>query len=583
MPERTTRDELERALQKENAMARPKSTVVIGRRQLLKGAVATGGLVAAGMLRPSIGRAAQASQSPATLQPVKGGQLTVGTSQELESFNPLMPFIEAQRGVQTCMFDALWRIDPQGNYIPNLAAEIPTQSNGGISKDGLLFTVKLRKNVKWHDGQAFTAKDVVTHWQTILNPKVKVFSTSGYDQIESMSAADDFTVKFKMKAAYAPIMVALSDMYITPEHILSKSADINKDEFNTKRPIGTGAFKFVEWVPGDHLTLEANRSYHGPGPYLDRVNFRFTPDLNVLYTQLKTGEIDILGLDGIPADLFSEAKALPNVKAYAIQGFSWEALCPNMLLPLFQDKRVRQAIYAGIDKKPIIDKVWLGLMVEAETYIAPHNWAYNPKVKGHHKYSPEKASQLLEEAGWKIGSDGIRVKEGKRLSFENACTAGNKQREQMQQILQQQLRQIGVEFVINNKPAAVLFGDFFRLSKFETIFNGMPVAAGDPDLTLRLHSKYIPAKGGMGRNSVAYENPKVDQLLEAGMREVNRDARKKIYGELQEILVDELPYLPIFHYTTLRGTRDHVQGFRPNPYVFDVACWNANEWWVQKS
>jgi peptide/nickel transport system substrate-binding protein len=560
----------------------------ISRRQLLRGAALAGGMASLGLLRPRYAVAAQAAPASrpaaaaAAVQPQKGGQILIGTSQELESFNPLMPFFEAQRGVQMCIFDSLWRMDPKGQFVPNLAAELPTQANGGISKDGTLFTVKLRKNAKWHDGQPFTAKDVVAHWQTILNPKVRVHTTSGFDQIESMWAADDFTVKFKMKVPYAPIMVTLSDMYITPEHILSKSPDINKDEFNTKRPIGTGPFKFVEWVPGDHVTLEANRAYHGTGPYLDRISFKFTPDLNVLYTQLQTGDVDIFAQQGIPVDLFIEAKKVPNLNLFATPSFTWEAICPNMLLPLFQDKRVRQALYYGMDKKPLIDKVYLGVMLEAETYIPPMSWAYNPKIKGHHKYDPEKAKQLLEQAGWKVGPDGIRVKDGKRLAFENACTTGNRQREQTQQILQQQWRPLGVELTINNKPAAVVFGEFYRMSKFETIFNGMPVAGGDPEISFRLHSKYIPAKGGMGRNSVAYENPKVDQLLDAGLQEMNLEKRKKIYWELQEVLADELPYIPIFHYVMCRGTQAHVQGFRPNAFMYDD-MWNANEWWVKKS
>ncbi len=551
---------------------------LLSRRQLLKGAAA-GSMAAVGLLRGRGARAGQAA-TPA-LQPQKGGQIIIGISQEPQNFNPIMPTIESQRGVHMAIYDDLWRIDPKGNYTPNLATEIPTQANGGISKDGTLFTVKLRKDAKWHDGQPFTAKDVVFTWQTIMNPKVTVFSTVGFDQIDSMWAVDDSTVKFKLKQAYAPILVALSDMFIVPEHILAKSADINKDEFNTKRPIGTGAFKFVEWVAGDHITLEANKAYHGPGPYIDRLIYKYIPDLTALFTQLKTSEIDITGIQGIPVDLYPEAKTLPSINLFVTPGTTYDCIAPNFLLPLFQDKRVRQALYYGMDKKPIVEKIFLGLVPEAETYVPPQSWAYNPKIKGYHKYDPEKAKQLLESAGWKVGPDGIRVKDGKRLSFENAATAGNKQREQIQQLLQQQWRQIGVEMKINNKPAAVLFGDFYRLSKFETIINGIGMGA-DPEHSFRLHSKYIPAKGGMGRNSIAYENREVDRLLEAGVREMDREKRKKIYYRLQEVLADDLPYLSIYHYVIIRATRANIHGFQPNPNMQDYT-WNPNEWWIKRS
>jgi peptide/nickel transport system substrate-binding protein len=553
----------------------------LSRRDLLKAAAATGGLAAAGLLSPHSSRAAQPTTPAPAVQPQRGGQIIIGVSQETQNFNPLMPVTEPMRGVQMCIYDSLWRIDPDGNFIPNLAAEIPTQSNGGISRDGTAFTIKLRKDAKWHDGQPFTAKDVVGNWQTLMNPKVTAYSTVGLDQIESMTAADDFTVRFKLKQPYAPMLVILSDMFITPQHIVSKSPDINKDEFNTKRPVGTGPFKFVRWAPGDHIALEANKAYHGPGPYLDRLLVKYIPDMNVLFTQLKTGEIDMTGYQGIPVDLFPEAKTLPNIKVFATTTNLYEAVAQNFFLPIFQDKRVRQALYYGMDKKPIIEKIFLGLMIESETYIPPQSWAFNPKVKGAHKYDPEKAKQLLEQAGWKVGSDGIRVKDGKRLSFENACTAGNKQREQVQQLLQQQWRQIGVELTISNKPAAVLFGEFYRMSKFETILIGM-LYASDPEHSFRQHSRYIPAKGGTGRNSNAYENPKVDQLLEAGVREMDREKRKPIYYELQEILVDDLPFLPIYHYVMPRGIKSNIQGYRPNTLMQDDS-WNANEWWLQKA
>jgi len=309
--------------------------------------------------RPSAGTWERDSNRPA-LQPQKGGQIIIGISQEPQNFNPIMPTIESQRGLHMAIYDDLWRVGPKGEYIPNLATEIPTQANGGVSKDGTLFTVKLRKDVKWHDGQPFSAKDVVFTWKTIMNPKVSVFSTVGFNQIADMWAADDLTVKFKLPQPYAPILVILSDMFVVPEHILGKSPDINKDEFNNKRPVGTGAFKFVSWAAGDHIALEANKAYHGPGPYVDRLIFKYISDLTVLFTQFKTGEIDITGIQGIPVDLYPEAKTLPNITLHVNPGTTYDCIAPNFLLPMFQDKRIRQALHYGMDKKPMIEKIFLG-------------------------------------------------------------------------------------------------------------------------------------------------------------------------------------------------------------------------------
>ena len=155
-----------------------------------------------------------------------------------------------------------------------------------------------------------------------------------------------------------------------------------------------------------------------------------------------------------------------------------------------------------------------------------------------------------------------------------------KQREQVQQLLQQQWRQVGVEVKINNKPAAVLFGDFYRMSKFETILIGMAMGS-DPEHSFRIHSKYIPVKGGMGRNSVAYESADMDRALDAGVRDIDREKRKTAYYRAQEIFADELPYLPIFHYVNIRGTRKGVEGFKPNSNMQEFS-WNTNEWWIRK-
>ncbi len=551
------------------------------RRQLLQhAALVAGGVTAAGLTADRDSAVERAEGAPAAPPPQRGGQVIVGFSQEPQNFNPIMPWIEVQRGVHMDLYDALWRLDPKGKTVPNLAAETPTVANGGISGGGLAFTIKLRRDAKWHDGQPVLAKDVVFTWQTLMNPKVTAYSTVGYDQIAAMEAPDDYTVKFSLKEPYAPIMAVLSDMYIVPEHILAKSADINKDEFNTKKPIGSGAFKFAEWVAGDHITVEANRAYHGPGPYLDRLVYKYIPDLTVMFTQFKTGEIDVTGIQGIPVDLYPEAKKLSNARVLVSSGTTYESVALNFLNPLFQDRRVRQALYFGMDKKPILEKIFLNLVQEAETYVPPESWAYNPRVRGAHKYDPERAKELLERAGWKAGGDGIRVKGGLRLSFDNSTTSGNKVREQIQQVLQQQWRQIGVEMKINNMPASVLFGDFYRLSKFQTVLIGIAMGP-DPDHTFRLHSKYIPVKGGKGRNAIAYENPQVDRLLDAGVREIDQQKRKQIYQKLQDVLVVDLPHLPIYHYIGITGLKPSLQGYVPNLNVVE-SSWNSNEWWLKR-
>lgn len=554
------------------------------RRQVFtRAARAAGGLASAGLVEMWFGDRVQAQSPPSPgtpTRPQRGGQIIVGISQEPQNFNPLMPWIEVQRGIHMSLFDALWRIDPKGRYILNLATDLPTLANGGISAGGTAFTIRLRDNARWHDGRPLTARDVLFTWQTLMNPKVTAYSTVGYDQIASMEAPDDATVRFTLKEPYAPILAVLADMYIVPEHVLATSADINKDEFNIQRPVGSGAFKFVERAAGDHIVLEANRAYHGPGPYVDRLIYKYVPDLTVLFTQFKTGEIDITGLQGIPIDLYPEAKTLPNVSLFSPPGTAYESVAFNFLNPLFQDRRVRQALYYGMDKKPIVEKIFLGLVPEAETYVPPQSWAYDPRVKGAHKYDPDQARALLDRAGWKVGPDGIRVKGGQRLAFENSTTAGNKLREQIQQLLQQQWRQIGVEMTINNMPAAVLFGDFYRLSKFQTVLIGISMGP-DPDHSFRLHSRYIPVRGGKGRNAIAYENPEVDRLLDAGVREVDQEKRKQIYYKLQDVLVVDLPHLPIYHYVTVFGTKSNIQGFQPDANMIDVS-WNTNEWWIRR-
>lgn len=512
----------------------------------------------------------------ATQAAAAAGQLVIGVTQEAVNFNPLL-YVNTgvETSVEYIVFDALWKFDPAGKLIANLAAEIPTAENGGISADGLTWTIKLKPGVKWHDGKPFTAADVVFTLDVIRDPKVVVRSRNGHEHAESYEVVDDHTVRVKLKESYAPYVVSWQKTSIIPKHILS-GIDINTAPFNTA-PIGTGPFKFKSRVAGSHIEFEPNADYHGGAPKLTTLVQKYVPDQQTLYAQFQTGEVDIYELQGIPPLLYAKAKQLPNCKVEPSASPFVEFIYFNCGKPQFQDKRVRKAIYMAIDKKGWIDAVYYGVPIPTLSYLPPNHWAYNGKLVDP-GFDPAKAAALLDEAGWKAGDDGVRAKDGVRLSFTMSTTAGNKAREQAQQLVQQNLKKVGVEMTIKNMPASVVWGDYTVKSEFDTLMVGWDTLLyPDPDYGDRIVSTAIPAKGGSGSNYVQYQNPEIDELSAKGAKTVGQEERKAIYDRIQEILLDEMPFAPIFAYQTIVGVRDRVGGFVLNPYT-PINTWNPAEW-----
>jgi peptide/nickel transport system substrate-binding protein len=509
-------------------------------------------------------------------EPPQGGQVIVGLSQEPTIFNPLKSTLEVDRGVQFAIFDSLWRIDPDAVLHPNLATEIPSVENGGISDDGLTYTFRLRDDAAWHDGEPFTAADVVFSHQTIMNPDFVPGTRIGHDQVAEISAPDDHTVTMTLAAPYAPFLLTWADTYIVPEHVLAEVEDLNTAEFNSTAPVGTGPFAFQERVAGDHITLQANPNYHGPGPYLDTVIFKYVPDLNVLYTQFQTGEVDATGIQGITAENFAEAQTLEGKVIHSEPTGFVEFIYMNHGNPVFQDLAVRQALYAAMDKQNIIDTIYYGVHGPIETYLPTQSWAYNPDLEPH-VFDIAAANAILDEAGWAPGDDGIRQKDDVRLSFTNSTTAGNAVREQAQQYLQQTWAEIGVDMQIENMPAAVIWGDYFNQSQYDSVMVGW-TNPPDPDGTSRFHSAYIPAQGGGGQNTMQYKNEELDALWEAGVAELDQEARAEIYRQAQQIMRDDLAYLPIFQYVFIEGTAEGLENYRQNAFVVSNQ-WNIYEWY----
>ena len=498
-------------------------------------------------------------------------------TQEPVNFNPLLYVNSGTEEVpEACMFDALWDINHKGEFIPNLAAKVPTLENGGISADGLTWKIELKKGVKWQDGAPFTAKDVEFTFQTIVNPKVAIRSRSGFDLIKDFSISDDHNVVVTLAKPFVPFAWAWQKMHIVPAHILSKVPDINTAAFNTN-PIGTGPYKLVKRVAGSHMIYKANPDYHRGAPAIETVVHKFVPDQTVAYTQFKTGEIEVFGLHGVPPERMEEAKGLVGRDVLETPQPWVEFIYFNCGKPMFADPKVRRALYIGCDKVKWINDVQYGIPPRTLSYLHPSHWAYNADLKDP-GYDPRKAAEMLDGAGWKMGSDGIREKDGVKLKFSMSTTAGSKAREQAEALIQANWKEIGVAMEIKNMPASVVWGEYTTKSQFDTLMVGWePTVGMDPDYTARCHSKQIPVKYNTGSNYVQYENPELDKLLEEGVLISDMDKRKEVYGKIQKILHDDVPFAPIFAYVFLYGKASNLKGYHINPYVTDIT-WNIQDW-----
>lgn len=501
----------------------------------------------------------------------------VGMTQEPVNFNPLLYVNSGTEEVpEACMFDALWDINHLGEFIPNLAVKVPTLENGGISADGKLWKIELKKGIKWHDGASFSAKDVEFTYQTIINPKVAIRSRSGFDLISDFKIIDDYNVEISLAKPFVPFAWAWQKMHIVPHHILSKVADINTAVFNMN-PVGTGPYILKKRVAGSHMIYKRNSEYHRGQPAIETVVHKFIPDQTVAYTQFKTGEIDVFGLHGIPPERFEEAKTLLNRDSLKTPQPWVEFIYFNCGKPQFKEKIVRQALYLACDKEKWINDVQYGLPPRTLSYLHPSHWAYNKNLKDP-GYNLKKAAQMLDGAGWKVGSDGIRQKNGVKLKFTMSTTAGAKAREQAEAMVQANWKKIGVVMEIKNMPASVVWGEYTTKSQFDTLMVGWePTVGMDPDYTARCHSKQIPVKHGVGSNYVQYENLELDKLLEEGVLISDIEKRKAVYARIQEILHEDVPFAPIFAYVFIYGKKSSLKGYKVNPYVTDVT-WNIQDW-----
>ena len=529
---------------------------------------------------------------------VRGGTFILALWQEPVTLAPHYRNQTAANVAARVVTEGLSRTDTDGNYLPVLAKQIPTTANGGVklTSDGKIdVTWELVPGLKWSDGDPVTSADIKFTWQVWMKDPNTV-SRTGFDQIETIDTPNDTTAVIHYKTTYAAYQNNFTDGLI-PKHLLENVPDISKHDYNRK-PIGTGPFKVTEFVAGDHITTERNPLYRLAGkPYLDKLIFKSVPSREVAVAQLKAGEIQGMWnlLEAQTPDLEKDAgikmviTPSPSVERIEMNTAKNQDMTdPVSVHPVLGDINVRRALIQATPKQDLIDKLLFG-KAKPGTSPVSQGWA-SPKSLTQEGYDPNKAKQLLDQAGWVAGSDGIRSKAGVRASLTITTTTGDQTRERVEQILIEQFKSVGVELKIQNQPSSVLLsgswsgGDPRKRGSFDLVMYASSPAI-DPHNTVfqRYYSKNIPssANGGNGQNYTRFKNADADKAIEEAGSTLDLEKRKAAYAKALQLLNEAAVIDWLYERAGIDAHRANVVGWQGN--VWDNITWNSEEWYLKQS
>lgn len=488
------------------------------------------------------------------------------TAEDISTLNPLI-FISATLGLMSSLTMAfLVRYDAHNRPVPELATEVPTLQNGGISKDGKTITFHLRKGVVWSDGAPFDARDLVFTWKQVMNPANNVVGRDGWDLITAIDTPDPHTAIVRLKEPYAAFLptfcgTAGGNPCILPEHLLRDAPNINDVPYNSL-PVGIGPFKYSSWQRTVQVEMVSNDRYWRGKPKLEKVIFRIIPDRNTILTQLATHEVDLwYPFGGL---YYDRVKAIPGIHVIRQSGYIYNHFDFNMDRPLFKERAVREALRYAIDRPTIIAKLGHGIGILQESVLAPTHPMFDPNIPKV-PFDLAKAASLLDGAGWTRGSDGIRTKNGTRLSIDFASSVGTPDFDQQLALIQSWWKQIGVDMNVHRYASPLLFapyanGGIIYAGKFDMVgfaWQNDPVG----DLSNLFESTQIPPNG---QNDLRYRNPAVDRALDAFKRTYDTARQKELAAFVQRQVVADVPTIVTSFREDMYGFNDDLQNFHPN-------------------
>lgn len=506
---------------------------------------------------------------PVKGEPAYGDLLIQGSIGDASNLIPMLASDSASHDISALIFNGLLKYDQNLTLVGDLA------ESWEVSGDGLTITFKLRKGVKWQDGQEFTAEDILFGFQTIINSNTRTAYAGDFKEVKEAVVVDRHTFRVIYNRPFAPGLSSWGSLVVLPKHLLA-GQDINTTPFS-RNPIGTGPYVFKEWKTGEKIVLRANPTYFQGRPWLDGFIYRIVPDPATMFLELKSGGLDFMGLTPLQYSRQTDTyKMRRDFCKYKYLAFAYTYLGYNLKDWKFQDRRVRQAITHAINKEELIEGVLLGLGLVATGPYKPDTTWYNPNVKKY-PHDPEQAKRLLAEAGWKTpGTAGILQKDGRPFEFTILTNQGNETRAKSAEIIQRRLKMVGIQVKIRTVEWAAFINEFIDKKNFETVMLGWTLGQ-DPDIYDIWHSSKV---GPKELNFISYKNPEVDTLLEKGRHTFDQKVRKACYDRIQEILAEDQPYTFLYVPYALPVISSRFHGIEPAPAGIG---YNMDKWYVPKS
>lgn len=549
--------------------------------RVARSAVAGGMVVAllsacGGTTSPSSASTGKANSGKAVVgKPYNGGSLVIGSTEEPDTLNPLTTQLVTSNSILSGVMEGMIDYNSADQIIYRLA------TSESVSKDGLTYTWHLRHGVKFQDGEPFNAQTVVADWKAIMNPKFGVYSQQGWNKITKMTTPDMYTVVMHTSKPYAPFAYYVGATYLSPPKAF-QSPKYDQQTFG-RAPVGTGPYTFVKWVSGQYVQLKKNPNYWGGPPHINTITYKIIPNDNTLMVQMKTRDVQMAPY--LSAIRYSDAQKLPGTVVIAKPSLSWYHLDLKNV-GFLEDPKVRVALAYATPTQEIVSRILKGLGQIDPTDTPPASPYFDPNVKPY-PYNVKMAAQMLKADGFTKGPGGVLQKNGTPLSIEYWIPSGDQQSSEVQQVVSQSWKQIGIGVTNHQEDIKSIWGpNGYQFNKKLTAGGYSWFNSNDPDDSFYWNSTQIPkTPTSSGGDAVEYYTKypwqsQIDTLTNEGVATVNPAKRKQIYWKIQQLLHQEEPILFLYSEKNIYAAPKHMIGFDPSAY--NNLMWNVQDWQLTK-